>query len=115
MATQRTLTRLAPYFWSNPLVILYAPWYSATSSPRIKTSSSRSISSSSAELRASRTVIDPAALELDENDAPPAAGASATPADFSTDSFNALLSCGVVGDRGVSWRVVPRKGDDAVR
>lgn len=39
-------TRLGPYFCSRPRVILYAPWYSATSSPMMNTLSSRAISSS---------------------------------------------------------------------
>lgn len=52
-----SITRLSPYFSQRPFVILYAPWYCATSSPRMKTSPSRAISSSIAELSASRTVI----------------------------------------------------------
>lgn len=41
-------TRRGPYFCSRPRVILYAPWYSATSSPMMNTLSSRAISSSMA-------------------------------------------------------------------
>lgn len=28
-----SMTLFSPYFWYNPFVTLYAPWYCATSSP----------------------------------------------------------------------------------
>jgi len=51
-----SMTRLSPYFFQSPREILYAPSYCATSSPMMKTLSSRSISSSIAVFKASRTV-----------------------------------------------------------
>ena len=52
-----SMTRLSPNSSSSPLVILYAPWYCATSSPMTKTSWLRRISSASASFSACRTVI----------------------------------------------------------
>ncbi len=52
-----SMTRLSPNSFQSPRVTLYAPSYSATSSPMIKTFSSLKSSSRSAALSASRIVI----------------------------------------------------------
>src|SRR5215467_12242068 len=52
-----SMTRAAPNSCSRPCVTLYAPWYSATSSPITNTAGSRRISSAMASRNASRTVI----------------------------------------------------------
>ena len=62
-----SITRFVPNSSSSPFVILYAPWYCATSSPITKTSSSRCISSRSALLSASRTVICADAVESERD------------------------------------------------
>ena len=51
-----SITRPAPNSSSRPWLTLYAPWYSATSSPMRKTSGSARISSAIASRSASRTV-----------------------------------------------------------
>ena len=53
-----SMTRRAPNSSSSPCVTLYAPWYSATSSPMTNTRSSRRISSAMASRNASRKVTD---------------------------------------------------------
>src|SRR5216683_1917749 len=52
-----SMTRFGPNSSSNPRVTLYAPWYSATSSPMRNTSPSRANSSRRAWFSASRMVI----------------------------------------------------------
>src|SRR5580704_930104 len=52
-----SMTRRAPNSCSSPCVTLYAPWYSATSSPMTNTSGSRRISSAIASRNASRMVM----------------------------------------------------------
>src|SRR6516162_7924822 len=52
-----SITRRGPNSCSRPWLTLYAPWYSATSSPSRNTVSSRRISSAIASRNASRTVI----------------------------------------------------------